>query len=71
MCLATAYVDNNGQKEEVMRDVAWIEPESPGVLLITFLGERKVFQGRVKSIDLMNSSIMLERKGEVGVEAPG
>ncbi len=60
MCLATVYVDNNGQKEEVMCDVAWIEPGSQGVLLITFLGEKKLFQSRIKSIDLLKGSILLE-----------
>jgi predicted RNA-binding protein len=64
MCLATVYIDNNGQEEEVMRDVAWIEPESQGVLLISFLGERKLFQTRIKSIDLVHGSIVLEREEE-------
>jgi len=60
MCLATVYIDNNGQEEEVMRDVAWIEPENQGVLLISFLGERQLFHTKIKSIDLMHSSIVLE-----------
>jgi len=47
-----------------MCDVAWIEPGSQGVLLITFLGEKKLFQTRIKSIDLMKGSILLE--GEEG-----
>jgi predicted RNA-binding protein len=64
MCLAAVYIDNNGQKEEVMRDVAWIEPESRGVLLISFLGERQLFQTRIKSIDLVHGSIVLEGKKE-------
>lgn len=64
MCLATVYVDDDGQKEEVMRDVAWIEPKSQGVLLISFLGERQLFHARIKSIDLLNSSILLEGAGE-------
>lgn len=67
MCLATVYIDNNGQKEEVMCDVAWIEPGSQGVLLITFLGEKKLFQTRIKSIDLMKGSILLEgEEGDIG-----
>ena len=69
MCLATVYVDNDGQKEEVMRDVAWIEPERSGVLLISFLGERKLLQTRIKSIDLMNGSIVLESKKGAEAEA--
>jgi len=71
MCLATVYVDKNGQKEEVMRDVAWIEPESRGLLLIGFLGEKKLLQTRIKSIDLLNSSIVLEGTGEDRGEAGG
>jgi len=68
MCLATVYIDNNGQEEEVMRDVARIKPESKGLLLFGFLGERKFLQARIKSIDLLNSSIVLEgeNKGEPG-----
>jgi len=71
MCLATVYVDNSGRKEEVMRDVAWIEPEGPGVLVITFLGERKLFQTGIKSIDLLNGSIVLESKNRAEAEASG
>ena len=60
MCLATVYVEDDGQQEEVMRDVAWIEPESRGLQLITLLGESKRFQARIKSIDLVRGSIVLE-----------
>jgi predicted RNA-binding protein len=61
MCLATVYVENDGQQEEVMQDVAWIRPQSGGLQLITFLGESRLFQAQIKSIDLVNSSIVLER----------
>jgi predicted RNA-binding protein len=60
MCLATVYVEDNGQREEVMQDVAWIQPERGGLQLITFLGESKRFQARIKSIDMVNGSIVLE-----------
>ena len=61
MCLATVYVEDGGQREEVMRDVAWIKPESGGLQLITFLGEGRLFQAKIKSVDLVNGSIVLER----------
>jgi len=61
MCLATVYVENEGQKEEVMQDVAWIKLRSGGLQLITFMGESKLFQAKIKSIDLVNGSIVLER----------
>jgi predicted RNA-binding protein len=61
MCLATVYVDHNGQKEEVMHDVAWIKPGGHGLQLITLMGESRLFQANIKSIDLMNGSIILEK----------
>jgi predicted RNA-binding protein len=60
MCLATVYVEDDGQREKVMQDVAWIEPESGGLRLFTLLGESRRFQARIKSIDLIKGSIVLE-----------
>jgi len=61
MCLATVYIEDDGQREEVMQDVAWIKPASGGLQLITLLGESKLFQAQIESIDLMNSLIVLKR----------
>ncbi len=61
MCLATVYIEDDGQREEVMQDVAWIKPVNGGLQLITFLGESKLFQAHIESIDLMNSLIVLKR----------
>jgi predicted RNA-binding protein len=61
MCLATVYIEDDGQREEVMQDVAWIKPADGGLQLITFLGESKLFQAHIESIDLMNSLIVLKR----------
>lgn len=59
--MATVYVEEDGQREEVMQDVAWIKPANGGLELITFLGESKLFQAQIESIDLMNSFIILKR----------
>ena len=61
MCLATVYIEDDGQREEVMQDVAWIKHANGGLQLITFLGESKLFQAHIESIDLMNSLIVLKR----------
>ena len=61
MCLATVYIEDDGQREKVMQDVAWIEPANGGLQLITFLGESKLFQAHIKSIDMMNSLIVMKR----------
>ncbi|MBL7183691.1 MAG: CooT family nickel-binding protein, partial [Anaerolineae bacterium] len=53
--------EDDGQKEEVMQDVAWIRPQSGGLQLISFMGESRLLQAEIKSIDLVNSSIVLEK----------
>ena len=60
MCLATVYVEQNGQQERVLEDVAWIKCDGGGTRLVTFLGESKQFSHKIKSVDLVNGSIILE-----------
>ena len=60
MCLATVYTERDGEREEVMHDVAWINPESGRLKLTTLLGESRLFQAQIKSIDLIGGSIVLE-----------
>ena len=61
MCLATVYIQDDDQQEELMQDVAWIEPANGGLQLIGLLGERKLVQAYIESIDLMNSLVVLKR----------
>ena len=62
MCLVTVYIEEGNQKKEVMQDVAWIEFENDELLMGTLLGEEKRLHNKIKSIDLLNSSVVL--KGE-------
>ena len=59
MCLVTVYIEEEGQEKEVMQDVAWIEFENDELLMGTLLGEEKRFHNKIKSIDLLNSSVVL------------
>jgi predicted RNA-binding protein len=61
VCLATVYLEDDSRREKVMQDVAWIVSEGSGIELTPFLGESRLFQARIKSIDLVNSTIILER----------
>jgi predicted RNA-binding protein len=62
VCLATVYLEDDSRRETVMQDVAWIVSEGSRLELIPFLGEsRLLFQAKIKSIDLVNSTIILER----------
>jgi len=60
MCLAAVYIEHDGEREKVMQDVAWIRPEDDGFEMITFLGESKQFQAKIRSIDLVKGAIVLE-----------
>jgi predicted RNA-binding protein len=64
VCLATVYVERNGDREELMHDVAWIKPEDGGLRVVGLMGETRLVQGKIKDIDLMSSSITLD--GSVG-----
>jgi predicted RNA-binding protein len=72
MCLATVYIEDDGQREQVMQDVAWIKPTDAGLQLTTLFGENRLFQAQIESIDLMKSLIVLKRmttdspEGELG-----
>jgi len=55
MCLSNAfYVDTDGEQKEVIRDVAQMEAPNNGYLLAGLLGEQKLVQGDVRTIDFVN-----------------
>jgi predicted RNA-binding protein len=60
VCLATVYRETEGQQEEVMHDVAWVKPQKSGLEFITLLGQSRLFHAKIKSIDLVHGSIVLE-----------
>jgi predicted RNA-binding protein len=60
MCLSTVYIESNGQREEVMRDVAWVEFEGEAVELFTLMGDKKLVNAKIKRIDLMNGFMTFE-----------
>ena len=64
MCLATVFIEDDGQRERVMQDVAWIKPTAGGLQLTTLLGKSRLFQAQIESIDLMKSTIVLKRMAD-------
>lgn len=62
MCIATVYVDTVSGKEEVMGDVVLVECENDGLRLTALLGEQKLLQAKVKSIDFLEHSVVVERE---------
>ena len=62
MCLTKVFIDSYGQKEEVMSDVAQVKIEEGGLLLTTLFGEEKFLHARVKCVDFLENSVVLENE---------
>ncbi|MBN2463623.1 MAG: CooT family nickel-binding protein [Dehalococcoidia bacterium] len=62
MCIATVYVDTNGDLKEAMRDVVYIEVENGRFQLVNLLGEEKYLEGKLKRIDFWEEhSVVIEQ----------
>ncbi len=61
MCLSTVYIQTKGQRQKVMQDVAKMEFNNEGYLLIGLLGDQKMVTGRIQKIDFVDDhSVILE-----------
>ena len=61
MCLSTVYIQTKGQRQKVMQDVAKMESDNEGYLLIGLLGDQKMVTGRIQKIDFVDDhSVILE-----------
>ena len=61
MCLATAYLNKDGERELILERVTFIEVAKKKLLLRTLFGEQMELEAGVKEIDFASSSIILEK----------
>lgn len=61
MCLAKAYLQEKGEKELLLQEVALIEIENKKLILSTIFGEQKEIEAKIEQIDFQNSNIILGR----------
>jgi predicted RNA-binding protein len=67
MCLSTVYVQTKEQRQKVMQDVAKMESNEEGYLLIGLLGDQKWVDGRITKIDFVDDhSVILETEDKKG-----
>ncbi|MGD9049244.1 MAG: CooT family nickel-binding protein [Anaerolineae bacterium] len=59
MCQATVYLAQDGQEEEIMRDVILLEPVDDGLRLQAFFEEPVIVKARVSRIDFLKHSVTL------------
>ena len=63
MCLSNVYIDSDGERKEVMRDVAKMEAKDDGFVLIGLLGEQKFIQGKVSRLDFVYTHSVVLKEG--------
>ena len=62
MCLCTVYIQSNGRLDKVMQDVAQMESNEEGYVVIGLLGDQKFVKGTIKSVDFVdNHTVVLEK----------
>jgi predicted RNA-binding protein len=59
MCQATVYLVQDGQEEEIMRDLILLEPVEDGLRLQVFFEEPVVIKAQVSRIDFLKHSVTL------------
>jgi len=61
MCIAKAYIRENGEEKPVMEEVASIRIENGILVLNSLFGEQKEIEAHIKEVDFIHSSVALER----------
>jgi predicted RNA-binding protein len=65
MCLSTVYIQSGDRRIKVMQDVAQMEYNQEGYLLIGLLGDQKFVKSSIKSVDFVDDHIVvLEKEGK-------
>jgi predicted RNA-binding protein len=59
MCQATVYLVQDGQEEEILRDLVLLEPVQEGLRLQAFFEEPVVVRAQVRRIDFLKHSVTL------------
>jgi len=59
MCLSTVYIQSEDRRIKVMQDVAQMEYNQEGYLLIGLLGDQKVVKGVIRKIDFVDDHLVI------------
>lgn len=60
MCETNAYLFKDGGEEIYLENIDVIKPEGQGLFLRSLFGEEKVFEGRIREINMRKGKIVLE-----------
>jgi len=59
MCLCTVWKEVGEEKKVVMQDVAGVEADGDGYVLVDLFGTRKFVRGRIKELDFVSEHKMI------------
>ena len=59
MCLSTVYIQSEDRRIKIMQDVAQMESNQEGYLLIGLLGDQELAKGIIKKIDFVDDNIVI------------
>jgi len=59
MCEATVYIERDGQREKVLKDVVRIASTGTGLALIRLLGPPKTVRGVIRKVDFLKHKVTL------------
>jgi len=60
MCLASVHKGKGTEKENLLEEVALIRFEGEKLLVRTLFGEERAIKAKIKEIDFMNSTVLIE-----------
>ena len=64
MCEARVYVANDGDEQQIMRDVVLVQPEGNAYLLVNLFGEQKLIRGCIEKIDFLKHTVHFSQTHE-------
>lgn len=62
MCLASVQKGKGTEKENLLEEVALIRFEGEKLLVRTLFGEERAIKAKIKEIDFMNSTVLIEEE---------
>ena len=61
MCEASAYILKDGREELVLEHVESLEDNNGEIQMVSIFGEQKRIQGKIKTFNLLDHKIVLEK----------
>ena len=63
MCLAKTYLQQNGNSELLLQDVALLEVDEGVLRFSTLFGEQREIEGVIKTVDFQSATVLVEKTG--------